>query len=364
MSDVSLKNKLIPPFFILLFLISVSFLNYNSPEDTLSRKGSDTLVLSGEKHFKNMKMLTNGGENAECYFSFDGKRFVFQSRSGDMQCDQIYTMNIDGSDKKMVSNGKGATTCSYFYPDGNSILYSSTFLGGDDCPPKPDYSQGYVWALYDTYDIFKANEDGSNIVQLTKEKGYDAEATISPKGDKIVFTSTRDGDIELYSMNLDGSGVKRLTHEVGYDGGAFYSYDGTKIVYRASRPKKEEEIKEFKNLLGQGLVRPHTLEIYVMDADGNNNIQVTDNGAANFAPYFFPDGKRIIFCSNMDDPQGRNFDLFAVNVDGTGLERITYSNVFDGFPMFSPDGKKFVFCSNRFNTKPHETNAFVCDWIE
>lgn len=364
MSGDSLKNKLILPFLFILILFVCSFLNFTAPESKSSQKSSDSLILEGEVHFKNMKMLTQRGENAEAYFSFDGARLIFQSRSGDMQCDQIYTMNIDGSDKKMVSNGKGATTCSYFYPDGKSILYSSTFLGGDNCPPKPDYSQGYVWALYDTYDIFKANDDGNNIVQLTKEKGYDAEATISPKGDKIVFTSTRDGDIDLYSMNLDGSGVKRLTHEIGYDGGAYYSYDGTKIVYRASRPKTKEEIKEFKDLLAKGLVKPHTLEIYVMDADGTNNIQVTHNGAANFAPYFFPDGKRIIFCSNMDDPQGRDFNLYAINVDGTGLERITYSNVFDGFPMFSMDGKKFVFCSNRFNAAPHETNVFVCDWVQ
>ena len=363
MSGVSLKNKLILPFLLILILFVCSFLNFTAPESNSTQKSSDTLILEGEVHFKNMKMLTQRGENAEAYFSFDNARLVFQSRSGDMQCDQIYTMNIDGSDKKMVSNGKGATTCSYFYPDGKSILYASTFLGGDDCPPKPDFSKGYVWALYDTYDIFKANDDGSNIVQLTKEKGYDAEATISPKGDKIVFTSTRDGDIELYSMNLDGSGVKRLTHEIGYDGGAYYNNDGTKIVYRASRPKTDEEKKEFKDLLDEGLVRPHSLDIYVMDADGTNNIQVTNNGAANFAPFFFPDGNRIIFCSNMDDPQGRDFNLYAINVDGTGLERITYSNTFDGFPMFSFDGKKFVFCSNRFNAAPHETNVFICDWV-
>jgi TolB protein len=364
MSGDSLRNKISLPVLFLLTISVFSFFNFSSPVINPHVTDSDTLILPGEIHFRNMKMLTNGGENAECYFSFDGKRFIFQSRTGNMQCDQIYTMNIDGTDKKMVSNGKGATTCSYFYPDGKSILYSSTFLGGDECPPKPDYSKGYVWALYDTYDIFKANDDGSNIVQLTNVKGYDAEATISPVGDKIVFTSTRDGDIELYSMNLDGSSVKRLTHEIGYDGGAYYSYDGTKIVYRASRPKTDDEIKEFKELLKEGLVRPHALDIYVMDADGSNNIRVTNNGAANFAPFFFPDGKRIIFCSNMEDPKGRNFDLYAINVDGSGLERITFNDTFDGFPMFSPDGKKFVFCSNRFNAKQGETNVFVCDWIE
>ncbi len=364
MSGASLKNKLFLPVLLTAVLFAFSSLNFTNPEIHTTAKISDTLIFPGETHFKNMKMLTNGGENAEAYFSFDGARLIFQSRTGNMQCDQIYTMNIDGSNKKMVSNGKGATTCSYFYPDGKSILYSSTFLGGDECPPKPDFSKGYVWALYDTYDIFKANDDGSNIVQLTKEKGYDAEATISPKGDRIVFTSTRDGDIELYSMNLDGSDVKRLTFEVGYDGGAYYSNDGKKIVYRASRPQTDEEKTEFKTLLSQGLVRPHALDIYVMNADGSDNVRVTNNGAANFAPFFFPDGNRIIFCSNMEDPQGRTFSLFAINTDGTGLERITYSNSFDGFPMFSPDGRKFVFCSNRFDAIPHETNVFICDWVE
>ncbi len=357
----TLKLSAILGFFAVL---SFSFINNFSGTVNSSDSKSDSLTFEGEKHFKNMKMLTNGGENAECYFSFDGMKFVFQSRSGDMQCDQIYTMNIDGSNKTMVSNGKGATTCAYYYPGGKQILYSSTYLGGDECPPKPDFSKGYVWALYDTYDIFKANEDGSGIIRLTSEKGYDAEATISPKGDKIVFTSTRDNDIELYSMDLDGSNVKRLTNELGYDGGAFFSYDGTKIIYRASRPKKDEEIKEFKDLLAEGLVRPHALDLYIMDADGSNKVRITDNGAANFAPFMFPDGKKVIFCSNLDDPKGRNFDLFAINIDGTGLEKITFNETFDGFPMFSPDGKKFVFCSNRFNANQGETNVFICDWVD
>jgi TolB protein len=350
--------------FALIAAVSYSFIISYTTNENSEASASDSLIFEGEKHFKNIKMLTNGGENAECYFSFDGTKFIFQSSRDGRKCDQIYTMNIDGSDVKMVSNGKGATTCSYYYPDGKHILYASTYLGGDDCPPKPDFSQGYVWAMFDTYDIFKADADGSNIVPLTNQKGYDAEATISPKGDKIIFTSIRDGDIDLYSMDLDGGNVTRLTHEPGYDGGAYYSNDGQKIVWRASRPKTDEELKEFKELVQNGLVRPSTLEIYVMDADGSNKIQVTNNSAANFAPFFFPDGKRIIFCSNLHNPKGRNFDLFAINTDGSGLEQITYNETFDGFPMFSPDGKKFVFCSNRFNAKEGETNVFVCDWIE
>jgi Tol biopolymer transport system component len=310
-----------------------------------------------------MQMLTNGNENAEAYFSYDGSKLVYQSTFG-RECDQIYTMNIDGSDKKLVSNGKGRTTCSYFFPDDKHILYASTFMSGDGCPPPPDFSKGYVWALYNDYDIYKADADGSNISVLASSPGYDAEATVSPKGDKIVFTSTRDGDIELYSMDLDGSNVTRLTFEAGYDGGAYYSYDGTLIVYRASRPIEGEEMNEYTSLLKQGLIRPHTLEIFVMNSDGSNKRRVTNNVAANFGPYFFPDGKKIIFCSNVGDPKGRNFDLWSVNIDGSGLEQITFNDTFDGFPMFSMDGKKFVFCSNRHNAKQGETNIFICDWVD
>ncbi|MCC6865736.1 MAG: PD40 domain-containing protein [Ignavibacteria bacterium] len=319
-----------------------------------------------EKHFKNMQMLTNGGENAEAYFSFDDSKIIFQSTRPPYSCDQIFIMNTDGSNQHLVSTGKGRTTCSYFYPDGKHILYASTHLGNENCPQKPDFSKGYVWALYKDFDIFKANSDGSDLTKLTNIEGYDAEATISPKGDKIVFTSTRNGDIDLYSMNLDGSDVKQLTNIAGYDGGAYYSYDGKMIVFRASRFQDPAELKEYQNLLSEGLIKPSKLEIYVMNADGSNIRQVTNNGAANFGPYFFPDGKRVIYCSNQDDPKGRDFDLYMINIDGTGNERITFNDTFDGFPMFSlhDGGKKFVFCSNRFNAKEGETNVFICDWIE
>lgn len=330
----------------------------------VSQQDSTSLILPEEKHFANIKQLTFGGENAETYFSLEGDKFSFQSTRDGFKCDQIYTMNIDGTNIKQVSNGKGRTTCAYFLPGGNRILFASTHEGGDDCPPKPDFSKGYVWALYDTYDIYSVDTNGNNMQKLTDVKGYDAEATVSPKGDKIVFTSTRDGDIDIYTMNLDGSGVMRLTDEPGYDGGAFFSPDGSKIVYRASRPQEGKELDDYRALLLQGLIRPSKLDIYVMDADGSNKTRVTDNNAANFAPFFHPDGKRIIFASNIADPMSRNFDIYMVNIDGTGLERITYYDEFDGFPMFSPDGKKLVFSSNRNNSQPGETNVFIVDWVE
>lgn len=330
---------------------------------TFSQSNPD-MTFSGEKRLKNLRMLTDGGENAEAYLSFDNSKLIFQAKTGDLKCDQIFTMNIDGSNKKMVSNGFGRTTCSYFLPGDSNIIYASTYISGHECPKNPDFSKGYVWKLYDEYEIFIAHADGSNIKQVTNNKSYDAEATVSPKGDKVVFTSLRDGDPELYLMSIDGSNQTRITFEKGYDGGAFFSPDGSKLVFRASRPKTEKELQDYDELVKDKLVRPGALEIFVIDADGKNMKQVTNFGKASFAPYFHPDGKRIIFCSNALSKDPRNFDLYMVNIDGTGLEQITFNETFDGFPMFTKDGKHLVFSSNRFNKTKGDTNVFIADWIE
>jgi Tol biopolymer transport system component len=319
-------------------------------------------IFEGEKHLTNVRQLTFGGQNAEAYFSYNADELIFQAMVDTMQCDQIFRMNVDGSNKRMVSTGKGVTTCSFISPDGNSIIYASTHLGGDECPPKPDMSRGYVWPLYDTYDIFKADSDGSNLVRLTDTPGYDAEAVYSPQGDKILFTSVRSGDLELYTMNPDGSGVEQITDMPGYDGGAFFSYDGKWIVWRASRPDGEE-LEDYKALLADGLIRPSKLEIYIMNLEERQPIQLTDNGAANFAPYFHPDQKHVIFCSNVHSESGREFDLFLINLDTREIEQVTYNDTFDGFPMFSHDGTKLVFASNRDNSTPGETNVFIADWV-
>ena len=328
---------------------------------TLSAQ-QEKYLFEGEKHFKNVKMLTTAGENAEAYFSFDGKKLVYQATFDSMECDQIFTMNLDGSDRQLISTGKGRTTCAYFYPDNKKILYASTHKADEKCPPPPDRSKGYVWKLYETFDIFL--KDGDELKQLTDTPGYDAEATISPKGDKIVFTSLRNGDPEIYTMNLDGSDQTRLTFEKGYDGGPFFSPDGSKIVFRASRPKTEQDMKDYNDLVENGYVRPTALEIYVMDADGKNMKQITNLGKASFAPFFHPSGKKIIFSSNYQGDNPRDFNLFMINIDGTGLEKITFNPSFDGFPMFSPDGKYFVFGSNRFNKKESDTNVFIAEWVE
>lgn len=328
--------------------------------------GQSSLAVPGEKHLVNIKQLTFGGENAEAYFSFDGKQLIFQSKRDGRGCDQVYRMNVDGSDVKTVSNGEGRTTCSYFFKNGQRVLYASTHGGSRECPPNPDFSQGYVWAVYPDYDIYTATPDGKDIRKLVDSPGYDAEATVSPNGKKIIFTSERDGDLELYSMDVDGKKVKRLTFEPGYDGGAFYSPDNKMIVYRGSHPTDEKRIQRDKDLLAKHLIVPTTFEVWVMNADGSNKRQVTRLGAASFAPFFTPDGKRIIFCTNYfaTDARRRNFDLAVINIDGSGLERITYNETFDGFPMFSPDGKKLVFASNRNAAKTGDTNVFIADWVE
>ncbi len=330
----------------------------------------DKLLVEGENRIRNIRQLTNGGENAEAYFSSDGKKIIFQSKRDGRQCDQIYTMNIDGSNVKMVSTGKGRTTCSYFHRGGKKIVYSSTHEASDDCPPVPDRSQGYVWPVYPTFDIYTANADGTKLKRLTNSPSYDAEATISPDGKTILFTSTRDGDLDIYSMDINGKNVKRLTNTLGYDGGAFFSPDGKQIVYRSFYPKTEAEIARYKELLSKNMIVPAVFEIRVMNADGSNQRQVTDIKAASFAPFFTPDGKSIIFSTDHFDvktggPRRQpNFDLAVINVDGTGLERITYHGTFDGFPMFSPDGKKLVFASNRNASTPGDTNVFIADWVQ
>jgi TolB protein len=318
-----------------------------------------------EVHLRNIRQLTFDGDNAEAYFSLDGQKIIFQSTREPRKCDQIFTMNTDGSNVKMVSTGRGRTTCGYFTPDGKRIIYASTHLGGPDCPPPADRSEGYVWAIYPTYDIFSARTDGTDMKRLTTTDGYDAEGTISPDGKKIVFTSARDGDLEIYDMNLDGTQQRRLTNELGYDGGAWHSQDSQWIVWRAGRPKTAEEIAQYKALFAKHLVMPTKLEIMLMRADGSDNRQLTHNGQANFAPYFHPNGKQIVFASNMNNPNPRspNFDLYLVNRDGSGLEQVTFDEGFDGFPMFTADGKHLIWGSTRNGKTETQTNVFMADWV-
>ncbi len=315
-----------------------------------------------EPRLRNIRQITNGGENAEAYFSRDGKWITFQSSRNGRTCDQQYVMRTDGSQLKRVSNGNGKTTCGWFLPGGDRLFFGSSHMHDSLCPPKPDPSKGYVWPL-DKFDIFTVNRDGTGMRRLTNYDVYTAEAVLSPDGRTIVFTSLKDGDLEIYTMNVDGTNVKRLTTTAGYDGGPWWSPDGTRIVYRAHHPKDSVELRQYRELLAQGMIRPSKVELFVMNADGSDNRQITSLGGANFGPSWTPDGKRIIFSSNHTNPRSGNFDLYLVDLDGKNLERVTTSPVFDGFPMFSPDGKSLIWASNRFDNVSTETNLFIADWV-
>lgn len=357
---------------IFVTAITTSF-SIKRPVGGLLHSAADTILYPDEHHFKNIQQLTFGGDNAEAYFSSDSKYLIFQRTNpkDGLFCDQEFIGRVPAAGEKftykMVSNGKGRTTCGFFTKDGKHIIYASTYLGADTCPPVPDrkkYGNKYIWPIYASFDIFMADSDGSNIKRLTDTPGYDAEGTLSPDGTKMVFTSVRDGDLELYMMDMQSFKVKRITHHLGYDGGAWFSPDGKKLIWRASTPTTPEEIKEYKDFLAEHLVAPVNMEIWVGNADGGNAHQLTSFGQANWAPAYLPDSKRIIFASNQEYKRGYPFNLYTINEDGSNLQKISRDKGFDAFPMFSPDGKKIVFCSNRNNGGTHDTNIFIADWVE
>ena len=333
--------------------------------DLVIRAGKPVADLPGERHLRNVRQLTFGGENAEAYWAFDGTKLILQSKRPPFECDQIFVIDLATGDETLVSTGKGRTTCSYFLQGDRGIVYSSTHLGSESCPSTESFVRGrYVWQIYPSYDVFRAAPDGSNLVRLTDTPGYDAEATVCPVTGLIVFTSVRDGDLEVYTMEPDGSDVRRLTNRIGYDGGPFFSPDGSKIVLRSGFPADAAEEEEYLAFLRDNLVVPNALEITLMNRDGSGFRRVTNNGAANFAPYFHPDNEHILFASNQNDPNGRNFEIFKIHESGRDQEQITFNESFDGFPMFSPDGRFLVFASNRYASVRGETNVFVAEWVE
>ena len=371
--------KLLPAFISLIILTSCMGDGHNHSHDGdnhdhgTTDTPDTTIHYQQEKHLANVKQLTDGGDNAEAYFSFDNSMIVFQGKvpSWGSVCDQIYVFPFSDGDMKtempkLVSNGLGRTTCSYFMPGDTTVLYGSTRSGGDECPPDPERREDgkYVWPIYPDFDIYIADLQGNLVDTLISGPGYDAEATVSPNGDMIVFTSDRTGDLELYTCDINGNNVNQVTFELGYDGGAFFSPDGTKLIFRSSRPKTEAEIKEYKDLLKDGLVKPTNMELYVCNVDGSDLKQITKLGKANWAPFFHPSGEKVIFSTNHASKRGFEFNLFMINIDGTGLEQITYDGIFDAFPMFSYDGKKLIFSSNRNNGGTKNTNLFIADWID
>lgn len=364
-------NKLMLPVMLLLTgAVLFSFSGKVSPMELVS---SDTLRYPDEKNFRNIQQLTFGGDNAEAYFSFDDQWIIFQRTNPKegLYCDQMFIGKVPAPGEKftykMVSTGKGRTTCGAFTKDGKHVIYASTHLGSPDCPPVPDrskYGNKYIWPLYDTYDIFMADFNGKIVKQLTNTKGYDAEATLSPDGKKMLYTSTKSGDLELWIMDLKTGKEKQVTNMLGYDGGAWFSPDGKKIIWRASRPTTAAEIKEYKDLLAENLVAPTNMEVWIANADGSHPKKVTAYGQANWAPTYMPDSKRILFASNHEYKRGFPFNLYMINEDGSNLTKVSRDQGFDAFPMFSYSGKKILFCSNRNNGGTRDTNVFLADWVE
>lgn len=364
-------------FFFLSFLACVMSCNQpaeatadTTTEETVDTTATPSLAFENEVHLKNVQQLTFGGNNAEAYFSFDNAHLVFQAENPawGVECDQIFYMPIsgyEGEQPPLLSTGKGRTTCAYFMPGNKHILYASTHLGGDECPQMQRPANGlYTWPIFKDFDIFVADLEGNITKQLTDHPGYDAEATLSPDGSMIVFTSTRSGDLELWTMNVDGTNLNQVTSGLGYDGGAFFSPDGKQLVFRASRPQEPEAQKTYKELLAQGLVQPTNMEIYVCNVDGSDLKQITNLGKANWAPYFHPSGEKILFSSNHHVESGRQFNIFSIDLNGENLQQITFDETFDAFPMFSYDGKKLVFSSNRNNGGGRDTNVFIADWVD
>ena len=357
-----------------LALISCS--EQTSSGDAINASGApqtDSLRYEDERHFGRMRQLTYGGDNAEAYWSFGNDKLVFQANnpSWSTGCDQIFTLNLDedytptSEQPDQISSGLGRTTCAYFMPGDSTVVFASTHLADSLCPAVPPRGPNgeYVWPIYPGYDIFTYDLIGKMQMQLTDLPGYDAEATVSPTGDRMVFTSTRSGDLELYTCDLDGTNVVQVTSELGYDGGAFFSPDGTQLIWRASRPRSDEEVSHYTELLSRGLVEPTAMELFIADADGSNARQLTNLGGANWAPFFHPSGKKVLFSSN-HHTGGFPFNIFMINTDGTGLEQVSFDSAFDSFPMFSPDGNRLAFSSNRNNGRTRNTNVFVVDWVE
>lgn len=328
-----------------------------------SAVAQDSLIRAGEDHFAHLWQLTFGGQNAEAYWSADGTRLIFQAMAGEAKCDQQYEYDLATGEVTRISNGTGRTTCGYFYDDDRRVLFASTQAGGEACPPDPDMSHGYTWALYPTYDIWTCRPDGSDLQRFIDHPGYDAEGTMSVDGKWLVFTSKRDGDIDLYKIRMDGTGLTRLTDSVGYDGGAFFSHDGKRIVWRTYRSDDPAYVDSFRQLLDQDLVRPSKMDIWVMNADGTGQKRLTDKPGASFAPFFTPDDRRILYASNWENPRSRNFDLYLIDAESGGEPvPVTRDPDFDGFPMFSPDGRWLVFCSNRGGKVAGETNIYLAEW--
>ena len=331
----------------------------------------DHLIEPDETRFLELYQLTFGGENAEAYWSFAGDRLVLQRRHPveGVDCDRIYV--LDDGELTQVSSGRGVTTCAYFLPGDREVLFASTHGEHASCPAPPDRSKGYVWKLHPEYEVYVVDLESGTERQLTDAPGYDAEGTVSPLGDRIVFTSVRSGDPELWTCDLAGGALHQVTDSPGYDGGAFFSHGGDRLIWRATAftPGAEaDEQAAFAQLLEEHLVRPSAMELVTSLVDGTLRRTLTSLGGANWAPYFTPDDRHVLFSSNHHvGPRSRNFDLFLVPSEGgphgaESAERVTTYEGFDSFPMFHPRGEWLAFSSNRGGSVEGETNVFLARW--
>ncbi|GAC1463843.1 MAG: hypothetical protein NVSMB9_01770 [Isosphaeraceae bacterium] len=316
---------------------------------------TDASVRQEARHLRNIRQITFGFARAgEGYFRPDNKAIIFQASKNADEGYQIYTMELAPEAKpKLVSTGKGKCTCSYYHPDGKSILFASTHLDADldhggqkDVKKKkgPAYSRSerYRWDFDPAMDIFRANPDGSHLVRLTDTPGYDAEGSYSPDGTQIIFTSFRDGDAEIYRMDADGKNPRRITRSKGYDGGPFFSPDGKKIIYRSDRQKND------------------LLQIYLNNPEGTSERALTSNDAVNWGPFFHPDSRHIVYSTSQHGHQ--NYEIYLMDTETGRQERVTYREGFDALPVLSSDGLQMMWTS-KGRTADNTSQLFLADFV-
>lgn len=321
-----------------------------------------SLVTEHEETFlANVRQVTFGLPRAgEGYFSPDGTTIVYQAFPIGYPFYQIYVQRLDERIPRLLSTGRGRTTCAYFSPKGDQILFASSHTDPDieqtEKKGREEAAQGgrrrYQWEFDPQMELYLINFDGTGLKRLTDSPGYDAEGSFSPDGSQVVFTSTRDGDPDLYVMRSDGTGVRQLTNAPGYDGGPFFSPDGRWVIFRSDRAKKD------------------MLQLFAISADGKIEVQLTDNlDQVNWCPYFHPSGKYIIWAGADygQGPQKANFDLWTMEIEMTSdsfrggkTTRITDHKAADVLPVFSPDGRKMMWTSNR--TPDGTSQLWIGDW--
>jgi TolB protein len=310
-------------------------------------------------YLKNIKQLTFDYARAgEAYFSPDGKLIIFQAEEkGENPFYQIFVQDLQTGRARRVSPGAGRTTCGYFRPDGRRIIFASAHTNphfkeeaADELRKRAEEATSgrrrrYEWVFDPYMRIYEADLDGGNLRLLTDAPGYNAEGSHSRDGKQIVFCSNRDGNLELYIMAADGGNVRKLTNAPGcYNGGPFFSPDGQRVIFRADRHKKDE------------------LQVYVINADGTDERQLTQIDGVAWAPFWHPDGKHIVYTSAVHKPNQRpNYDLYWMNVETGKTTRLTFAPGQDVLPVFSPDGKKLMWTSNRDGLMPG-TQIFVADF--